>query len=138
MPLALLVVVGVAAPSAQAQAPAGQTAGAAYDTETGQALSAWDCNTGTVCFWTGFGGTGGRCTWEVADADWMSGAIKCPSVTAAEVRSVYNRGTSSAQGVAFYGDTGFTNRIGCTRQGQKGDLTGIRVRSHQWTSSLCD
>lgn len=138
MPLALLVVVGVAAPSAQAQAPAGQTAGAAYDTETGQALAAWDCNTGNVCFWSGFGGTGGRCTWDVADADWASGAIRCSPATTREVRSVYNRGTSSASGVVFYRGTGFNDRIGCTGQEQKSDLPeAYEVRSHQWTSGRC-
>jgi hypothetical protein len=140
MPLALLVVVGVAAPGARAQAPAGQTAtaGAAYDTETGQALAAWDCNTGNVCFWSGFGGTGGRCTWDVADADWASGAIKCSPATAREAKSVYNRGTSSASGVVFYRGTGFNDRIGCIGQGQKSDLAEAReVRSHQWTSGRC-
>ena len=133
MSLALLGVVGVAAPSARAQAP-----GVAHDTETGQVLAAWDCNTGNVCFWTGFGGTGGRCTWDVADADWTSGAIKCSPATSREVKSVYNRGTSSATGVVFYRDTGFNDRIGCIAQGQKSDLAGTsRVRSHQWTSGTC-
>ncbi|WP_211293698.1 peptidase inhibitor family I36 protein [Lentzea kentuckyensis] len=142
--LALLGLVGVAAPSAQAQGQQGQQAqgqaavGAAYDTETGQALAAWDCNTGNVCFWSGFGGTGGRCTWDVADADWASGAIKCSPATAKEVRSLYNRGTASPRGVVFYRDTGFNDRIGCAEQERKVDLPGThQVRSHQWTSGPC-
>ncbi|GGU13257.1 peptidase inhibitor family I36 protein [Lentzea flava] len=141
VPVALLMVVGVAAPSAQAETPVAQTAavGAAYDTETGQALAAWDCNTGNVCFWNGFGGTGGRCMWSVADPDWTSGDIKCSWATTKEVKSVYNRGTSSSlTGVVFYRNTGYNNRIGCTRQGQKGDLAGTyQVRSHQWTNGRC-
>ncbi|MET8763785.1 peptidase inhibitor family I36 protein [Lentzea sp. NPDC004782] len=144
VPVALLMVVGVAAPSAQAApvAPAAAAVGAvgaAYDTETGQALAAWDCNTGNVCFWNGFGGTGGRCMWDVADPDWTSGTVKCSWATTKEVKSVYNRGTSSSlTGVVFYRNTGYNDRIGCTRQGQKGDLAGTyQVRSHQWTNGRC-
>src|SRR5690348_2540175 len=125
LPLVVLVVAGLAAPSAQAAAPGVQTAAvsaAATDSETGQGLAAWDCNTGNVCFWTGFGGTGSRCMWDVADSDWTSGTIKCSWATTKEVKSVYNRGTSSAKGVVFYRNTGYNNRIGCTKQGQKGDL----------------
>jgi hypothetical protein len=139
-PVALFMVVGVAAPSAQAEAPVAQTAavGAAYDSETGQALAAWDCKTSHVCFWNGFGGTGGRCMWEVQDDDWTSGTDKCSWATTKEVKSVYNRGTSSAKGVVFFRNTGFNDRIGCTKQGQKGDLAGTyQVRSHQWTSGRC-
>jgi hypothetical protein len=137
VPVALLMVVGVAAPSAQAAAPAAAV-GAAYDIETGQALAAWDCNLGNVCFWDGFGGTGARCMWDVADPDWTGGSIRCSWAADREVKSVYNRGTSSATGVVFYRQTGYYDRIGCTRQGQKGDLAGTyQVRSHKWTSGYC-
>jgi len=140
MPLAMLFSVALAAPSAQAEAPVAQAAavGAAFDSETGQALAAWDCNTGNICFWNGFGGTGGRCMWDVADSDWTAGTYKCSWATTKEVKSVYNRGTSSATGVRFYRNTGYNNSIGCTRQGQKGDLAGTyQVRSHQWVSTSC-
>ncbi|MCG8927220.1 peptidase inhibitor family I36 protein [Lentzea sp. CC55] len=76
--------------------------------------------------------------WDVADPDWTSGSVKCSWAADREVKSVYNRGTSSAKGVVFYRNTGYNNRIGCTRQGQKGDLAGTyQVRSHQWTSGSC-
>jgi len=134
VPIALLLVAGGAALSAQAR----QVPGAAYDTETGLALAAWECNTGNVCFWNGSGGTGGRCMADLADPDWTTGDLRCPWATTMKVKSVYNRGTSPAAGVAFYRNTGYTNRIGCTRQGQKGDLAGTyQVRSHQWTSGRC-
>ncbi|MEU0878637.1 peptidase inhibitor family I36 protein [Lentzea sp. NPDC005914] len=133
LPVALLVVVGVAAPVARTAAVT-----AAYDTETGQPLTAWECNTGNVCFWNGFGGTGGRCMWDVADPDWTAGSVQCRWSTTTEIRSVYNRGTSSVTGVVFYRNAGYTNRMGCARQGQKGDLAGTyQVRSHQWSSGPC-
>lgn len=139
-PVALLMVVGVAAPSAQAATPVAQTAavGAAVDAETGQALAAWDCKLENVCFWDDFGGTGKRCMWSVQDPDWTSGSIKCSWASDREVKSVYNRGTSSAKGVVFFRNTGYNDRIGCTKQGKKGDLAGTyQVRSHQWTSGSC-
>jgi hypothetical protein len=109
------------------------------DAETGAALAAWDCDLGDVCFYTGFGGTGSRCAWDVADPDWTSGSIRCSWATTTPVKSVYNRGTDSRfTGVVFYRNTGYNNRIGCTRQGQKGDLAGTyQVRSHQWTTGNC-
>jgi hypothetical protein len=141
VPVALLMVVGVAAPSAQAEAPAAQTAavGAAFDTVTGQALAQWECKTGHVCFWNEFAGKGGRCMWEVKDDDWTSGSDKCSWAASKEVKSVYNRGTSSTlTGVVFFRNTGFHDRIGCTKQGKKGDLAGTyQVRSHQWTNGRC-
>ncbi|GGM77070.1 hypothetical protein GCM10011609_11280 [Lentzea pudingi] len=139
MPLTMLFTLALAAPSAQAEAPVTEAAavGAAYDAETGEALAAWACNTGNVCFWNDFGGTGKRCMWDVADSDWASGTYKC-SWYDTEVKSVYNRGTSSAKGVRFYRDTGYNGSIGCTKQGKKGDLAGTyKIRSHQWVSTSC-
>jgi hypothetical protein len=139
LPAALMMVAGLAAP-AQAAVPAAPVtaAVAAYDDETGQALAAWDCATGNVCFWTGFGGTGSRCMWDVADNDWTSGTYKCSWATTKNVKSVYNAGTSSATGVAYYKDTGHNTRVGCTKQGKKGDLAGTyELRSHKWISTSC-
>ncbi len=137
----LVLSVLIAAPTAQADTgatPIG-TSAVAWDAETGAALAAWDCTIGNVCFWNGFGGTGGRCMWDVADPDWTAGSIRCSWATTNEVKSVYNRGTSSSfKGVRFYRNTGYNNSIGCTKQGQKGDLAGTyQVRSHQWTTGSC-
>ncbi len=141
LPAAMLMVVAVAAPSAQAAPaePVAQSTAAAWDDQTGVALAAWDCTPGHVCFWNEFGGTGGRCMWEVADPDWTAGSIKCSWATSRNVKSVYNAGTSSSlTGVVFYKNTGYNTRIGCTRQGKKGDLAGTyQVRSHQWTNGSC-
>ncbi|RAS69994.1 peptidase inhibitor family I36 [Lentzea atacamensis] len=141
VPIALLLGLGVAAPAAQAAAPVAQTAavGAAYDSVTGQALAQWECKISHVCFWDDFQGKGRRCMWENRDDDWTSGPEKCSWATSTEVKSVYNRGTSaSLTGVVFYRNTGYNNRIGCTKQGQKGDLAGTyQVRSHQWTNGRC-
>ncbi|MEU0797313.1 peptidase inhibitor family I36 protein [Amycolatopsis sp. NPDC005961] len=139
-----------ATPSAQAKttvtsvahttvAASGIPAPATWDAETGAALAPWDCSLGNVCFWNGFGGTGGRCMWSVADPDWTSGAIRRSWATNAEVKSVYNRGTSSGfTGVRYYRNTGYNNSAGCTRQGQKGDLAGTyQIRSHQWVTGSC-
>lgn len=137
VPVALLVAVGVGAPSALAAPDA--TVGAAYDIQTGQALAQWECKLGHVCFWDDFQGKGRRCMWENRDDDWTSGTDKCSWATSAEVKSVYNRGQSSSlTGVVFYRNTGYHDRIGCTKQGQKGDLAGTyQVRSHQWTNGRC-
>lgn len=138
VPAALLMVAGIMAPSAQAEAPAAPAA-VAFDTQTGQALDQWECSIGHVCFWNKFDGKGDRCMWENKDDDWNSNPVRCSWAGSKEVKSVYNRGTSSQfTGVAFYGNTGFHDRIGCTRQGQKGDLTGTyKVKSHQWITTRC-
>ncbi|ANZ41229.1 hypothetical protein BBK82_39930 [Lentzea guizhouensis] len=135
---ALLVVAGIGGPAAQAAAPVAPAGIAAFDDQTGEALAAWDCNTGNVCFWTGFGGTGSRCAWNIADDDWTAGTHKCSWATTKNVKSVYNAGTSSATGVAYFKNTGHNTRVGCTKQGKKGDLAGTyQLRSHKWISTSC-
>ena len=101
--------------------------------------TAWECASGNVCFWTGYNGTGKRCAWSVADPDWQSGNIKCSWAATTNVRSVWNRGTSSSYtGVAYYRNTDYNGRIGCTRQGQRGNLAGTyKVRSHRWIDGNC-
>lgn len=153
----ILVIAGAAAVMAMAIAPAAQAAipaqsvavhavavqsvavhPAAWDDQTNAQLAAWDCNPGNVCFWTGFGGTGSRCMWSNADSDWTSAPDVCSWATSSNVKSVYNAGTSSATGVAYYRNTGYNDRIGCTKQGKKGDLAGTyQLRSHKWISGSC-
>ncbi|MFE3407205.1 peptidase inhibitor family I36 protein [Streptomyces mirabilis] len=100
--------------------------------------AAVDCASGDVCFWTGFNFTGSKCSWSVADPDWQSGAIKCSWAATTNVKSVWNAGTGSYSGVAFYANTNYNGRIGCTRQQQGGNLAGTyKVRSHQWITGNC-
>ncbi|MFL6122180.1 peptidase inhibitor family I36 protein [Actinophytocola sp.] len=136
------LLVGTSGIAAAAPAAAGATtvapAGTAVDDETGAELAAWSCSSGNVCFYTGPDGTGSRCMWSVADPDWATGSIVCSWARTTNVKSVWNRGTSSASGVAFYSGTNYSGRIGCTRQGQSGNLAGTyKVRSHQWISGSC-
>ncbi|SER21394.1 peptidase inhibitor family I36 protein [Actinokineospora terrae] len=99
---------------------------------------AWECNTGNICFYTGPDGTGSRCMWDVADPDWATGGTVCSWALTTNVKSVWNRGTSSASGVAYYRNVDYVNRAGCTRQGQSGNLAGTyKLRSHKWISGSC-
>ncbi len=138
----LLVGSGGVAAAAPAEPAVGAAvvapAGMAVDDQTGAVLAAWSCNSGNVCFYTGPDGTGSRCMWSVADPDWATGSIVCSWALTTNVKSVWNRGTSSASGVAFYRSTDYNGRIGCTRQGQSGNLAGTyKVRSHKWISGSC-
>ncbi len=62
--------------------------------------------------------------WDVADDDRTSGIYRCSWAGSTNVKSVHYAGTSSATGVACYKDSGHNTRVGCTRQGIKGDLAG--------------
>lgn len=107
-------------------------------TKADVARAAVDCGSGNVCFWTGFNFTGSRCAWSVADPDWQSGTIRCSWSATTNVKSVFNAGTSSATGVAYYTGANYSNRIGCTRQQHGGNLAGTyKVRSHRWISGSC-
>jgi hypothetical protein len=145
--LAVIPTVGsasAAAPAGSAAAtlaagPAGPAPATAWDSATGARLAQWSCNTGNVCFWTGPDGTGSRCTWSGADPDWATGSIVCSWALTQNVKSVWNRGTSSSfTGVRYYLQTNYTSPIGCTRQGQSGNLAGTyKLRSHKWISTSC-
>jgi Peptidase inhibitor family I36 len=116
-----------------------QAKGLTWDDQTGIIIQAWSCNTGNVCFYTGPDGTGSRCMWSVADSDWATGTDVCSWALTTNVKSIWNRGTSSSYtGVAYYKQTGYTDRVGCTRQGASGNLAGTyKVRSHRWISGSC-
>jgi hypothetical protein len=111
----------------------------AWDAETGEPLAAWTCSTGNVCFWTGFDGTGSRCMWDVADPNWATGAYVCSWARTTNVKSVWNRGTnSSLTGVAYYLRPNYSDRIGCTPQGARGNLRGTYMLwSHRWINTSC-
>lgn len=111
----------------------------AWDATTGAELQAWSCSTGNVCFWTGPDGTGSRCMWDIADPNWTTGSYRCSWATSQNVKSVWNRGTSTQfSGVAYYLQTEYRSRVGCTRRGQSGNLAGTyNVLSHRWITGSC-
>ncbi|MEU2749347.1 peptidase inhibitor family I36 protein [Streptomyces collinus] len=102
------------------------------------APAAVDCASGHICFWTGANFTGSKCAWDVADPDWQSGAVRCSWAATTNVKSVWNAGTSSSSGVAYYRGANYSDRVGCTRQQHGGNLAGTyKVRSHRWISGSC-
>ncbi|WP_240797777.1 peptidase inhibitor family I36 protein [Streptomyces sp. F001] len=102
------------------------------------ARAAVSCPSGYVCFWTGSNFTGSKCQWDVADPDWQGGSIRCSWSATHNVKSVFNAGTSSATGVAYYSGANYVNRKGCTRQQHGGNLAGTyKLRSHRWISGSC-
>ncbi|MEU4462457.1 peptidase inhibitor family I36 protein [Streptomyces sp. NPDC024017] len=117
-------VTALAVPSSASAAPA--------------APAAVDCASGHICFWTGANFTGSKCAWDVADPDWQSGAVRCSWAATTNVKSVWNAGTSSSTGVAYYRGANYSDRVGCTRQQHGGNLAGTyKVRSHRWISGSC-
>jgi hypothetical protein len=120
-------------------APDNAPNGLTWDDRTGVIIQAWSCNSGNVCFYTGPDGTGSRCMWSNADSDWATGTDVCSWALTTNVKSIWNRGTSTSYtGVAYYKQTGYTDRVGCTRQGRSGNLAGTyKVRSHRWISGSC-
>ncbi|WP_433531790.1 peptidase inhibitor family I36 protein [Micromonospora sp. CA-263727] len=102
-------------------------------------LLAWECPSGNVCFWSGSNGTGSRCIWNGDDPDWRSGSAICSWSATSPVRSVFNNGRDPAfSGVAYYLNTNYGSRVGCTPQGARGNLTGTySPRSHQWVKGSC-
>jgi hypothetical protein len=153
-----LVMVLVLSASAHAQTgppddpPASPRAGAAsqdepplgaeaWDADTNAPLAAWACPINHVCFWNQPNGRGRRCIWDVADPDWLNGSIQC-SWARENVKSVFNNsgpeGGHDWTGVVYYRQDRFRNRVGCTRNFQKGNLAGTyTVRSHEWTTGHC-
>ncbi|MCA1705478.1 MAG: peptidase inhibitor family I36 protein, partial [Actinobacteria bacterium] len=85
----------------------------------------YDCPSGHICFYTGDNGTGDRCTWDTADPDWRNGAIQCSWAADKNVRSVFNNDSDPRYtGVVYYKGADYQDRVGCTQQGQKGNLAG--------------
>lgn len=97
------------------------------------------CASGNVCFYTGYDGTGSKCSWSVADPDWTQGDTRCSWSQTTNVRSVWNRGTSSSYtGVAYYQWADYNTRKGCTVQGARGNLAGTyKLKSHRWIDGNC-
>ncbi|MCC9705267.1 peptidase inhibitor family I36 protein [Streptomyces sp. MNU76] len=101
------------------------------------APQAWECGTGNVCVWSNINGTGSRCAWSNADPDWWNGSIQCSWSDTQNVRSVWNRGTSSSYNyVALYTGANYTGTRYCFRQdgGYDNDFSA-RIRSHRWQAS---
>ncbi|WP_089154304.1 peptidase inhibitor family I36 protein [Micromonospora sp. NBS 11-29] len=111
----------------------GATAPASADNWVGS------CDPGNVCFYTGWNGTGSKCSWSDADPDWANGNIQCSWALTSNVLSVWNNGQSTAyQGVVYYYSNNYNDRAGCTRRWNRGNLQGTyKLRSHQWTTGYC-
>lgn len=91
-----------------------------------------DCGQTEICFFTGAGGTGQKCAWTGYDPDWQEGATVCSWADTSNVKSVYNNGRSGMV-VIYYKGADYTDRVGCTKSGVKGNLAGTyKVRSHHW------
>jgi hypothetical protein len=96
-----------------------------------------NCASGYVCFYTEQNGGGSKCSWYADDPDWTTGSIKCSWATTSNVRSIANMGTSKSYvGVAYYSGANYGSRMGCTRQGDSGNLRGdYKLRSHKWLAT---
>ncbi|MEV8315000.1 hypothetical protein AB0Q95_12560 [Streptomyces sp. NPDC059900] len=93
------------------------------------------CEKGDVCF---YNSSWQRCSWPVADPNWSTGVLKCSWAKTRNVYYVWNNGTSSASGVAYYLGTDYKNRVGCTRQQKSGYLQNTyKVASHRWVDGNC-
>ncbi|MEV7739713.1 peptidase inhibitor family I36 protein [Streptomyces sp. NPDC088921] len=98
---------------------------------------AWECNSGSVCVYSGNNGTGSRCSWSNADPDWYSGDVQCSWADNQVVRSIYNRGTSSSYNwVVLYTGANYTGDHYCWAQnGGFGSDFNTKIRSHRWRAS---
>ncbi|MDX3643969.1 peptidase inhibitor family I36 protein [Streptomyces sp. MB09-02B] len=101
------------------------------------APQAWECDTGDVCVWNNINGTGGQCAWTNSDPDWWNGSVQCSWSDTRNVRSVWNRGTSSSYNyVVLYTGANYTGTRYCF--GQDGGFDNdfnARIRSHRWQAS---
>lgn len=71
-------------------------------------------------------------------AHWQSGSVRCSWAATTNVKSVWNAGTGSSTGIAYYLGADYEDRIGRTRQQHGGNLAGTyKVRSHKWISGSC-
>ncbi|WP_217545698.1 peptidase inhibitor family I36 protein [Streptomyces sp. GbtcB6] len=99
--------------------------------------AAWDCPSGDLCVWTGIGGTGSRCTWSNADADWYYAPTVCSWADDQVVGSAKNSGTSSSYNwVILYTDANYTGVCYAIAQ-HGGTLPNLNhwFRSHRWSAS---
>lgn len=103
------------------------------------AQAAANCPSGYVCFWEGANQTGSKCQWQDADNDWLTSPGVCSWASSHTVGSIWNAGTSSASGVAYWTTANYSgSRKGCTPQGHGGNLAGnYTLRSHKWVTGSC-
>jgi len=87
-----------------------------------------DCAEGELCFFTGRNGSGSMCHWNVIDADWTSGAIRCSWATSSNVCSIFNRWSGT---IDYYASANFQNHIGSTLKDVASNLACTKLRSHQ-------
>ncbi|MEV6764240.1 peptidase inhibitor family I36 protein [Streptomyces sp. NPDC051105] len=99
--------------------------------------AAWDCPSGDLCVWTGTAGTGSRCTWANADADWYNTPTVCSWADNQVVGSAKNSGTSSSYNwVILYTGANYTGTGYCIAQhGDTWANLNVKFRSHRWEAS---
>ncbi|GAB3944893.1 hypothetical protein GCM10029976_069760 [Kribbella albertanoniae] len=149
---AVATVLVLSAPASAAPAPTDKPAaaemalfaeqtGQVWNEESQELLAAWDCPSGRVCFYSGAAGTGGRCSWEGSDDNWLAGDLTCLWSRSDSVESVRNNGNSTAfNGVRYYTGTDFnpSTSVGCIPRGARGTLNTSRLlRSHLWVTGAC-
>ena len=91
------------------------------------------CDSGEICFFSDFDGSGSICAWKTFDSDWQGGAVRCSWSATSNVKSIWNR-----RGVAvdYYKGADYDDRVGCTHSGIAGNLAGTyKLRSHKFRSS---
>jgi len=98
------------------------------------ATASYSCPAGDICFYDAKDGNGNRCNWSVSDPDWTSGQAKCSWAQTSNVMSVFNNADWS---VSYFLQRNFTNKVGSTQPGVKGNLTGTyMLLSHQFNCSI--
>lgn len=89
-----------------------------------------DCPPGEICFYTGYNGSGKRCSWYAHDTDWASGSTTCSWALSSNVCSVYNR---TSRRVEYFREANYVSRIGSTLSGVAGNLAcNYKIRSHRF------
>lgn len=98
------------------------------------------CDPGDLCVWTGWGGTGKRCSWTNKDNDWQALPVRCSWSANERVQSYWNNGQNpNFTGVQLFHEENFTAFWHCAPQGTFWNVTegGVFLQSHKWTSGPC-
>lgn len=139
--LLALTAAGVAAGVLRPDAPPTEP-DARPDTATAVAPTATGfdrCAPGSVCFFTGTGGSGEMCGWEGDEFTWTEGTVRCSWAERRRPSSVYNNGVADPNGfvhVVYFAEPGLKRRLGCVEQGARHDLPARPdVRSHIWAKA---
>lgn len=78
--------------------------------------AAWDCPSGTVCFYEGTSGQGTRCVYDAqtSDPNWMTGDIQCSlGGPFPRVRSMRITPLANVASIWMYKYPDYVTRVGC-------------------------